>query len=86
MVHCLPGQNGIRIWNNHFWPTNDGEKWSGKKFILIFEIPPCEKPVSCFWPTDFLGKNYKFSNKNHLLPARRLGRKNINRPLLGQRW
>ena len=23
---------------NHFWPKNDGEKWSRKN---IFEIPPC---------------------------------------------
>ena len=26
----------------HFWPKNDGEKWSGKN---IFEIPPCAQYV-----------------------------------------
>ena len=27
----------------HFWPKNDGEKWSREN---IFEIPPCAKPFS----------------------------------------
>ena len=27
----------------HFWPKNDGEKWSRKN---IFEIPPCERLLS----------------------------------------
>ncbi len=26
---------------NHFWPKNDGEKWSRKN---IFEIPLCRSP------------------------------------------
>ena len=26
----------------HFWPNNDGEKWSRKN---IFEIPPCAQHV-----------------------------------------
>ena len=33
---CFPGQNGIWM-KQHFWPKNDGEKWSRKN---IFEIPP----------------------------------------------
>ena len=28
--HCLPGQNGIWVKCQHFWPKNDGEKWSRK--------------------------------------------------------
>ena len=35
---CLLGQNGIWSKFYHFWPKNDGEKWSRKFF---FEIPPC---------------------------------------------
>ena len=31
-------QNGICIQKYHFWPKNDGEKWSRK---IYFEIPPC---------------------------------------------
>ena len=35
-------QNGICIQKYHFWPKNDGEKWSGKNY---FKIPPCGKLV-----------------------------------------
>ena len=37
-IVSLPGQNGIWVQFLHFWPKNDGEKWSRKN---IFEIPPC---------------------------------------------
>ena len=36
--HCFPGQNGIWVKYWHFWPKNDGEKWSRKN---TFEIPTC---------------------------------------------
>ena len=34
--------NGICNQKYHFWPKNDGEKWSRK---IYFEIPPCGKIV-----------------------------------------
>ena len=40
--HCLPSQNGMGVKFQHFWPKNDGEKWSRKN---IFEIPPCAHHV-----------------------------------------
>ena len=40
--HCLPGQNGIWVKFQRFWPKNDDEKWSRKN---IFEIPPCAHHV-----------------------------------------
>ena len=39
---CVPGQNGIWVKFQYFWPKNDGEKWSRKN---IFEIPPCAHHV-----------------------------------------
>ena len=36
----LPGINGIWVKFSHFWPKNDGEKWSRKKY---FCNPPCTK-------------------------------------------
>ena len=52
----LPGQNGIRVKFYHFWPKNDGEKWSRKN---IFEIPPCAK---LFFLLHRNAQNCKFSN------------------------
>jgi hypothetical protein len=34
----VPGQNGIWVKFQQFWPKYDDEKWSKKN---IFEIPPC---------------------------------------------
>ena len=45
---------------HHFWPKNDGEKWSRKN---IFEIPPCTHHFLLNEKEDFDQKN-KFSNKN----------------------
>ena len=39
----LPRQNGIWVNFYHFWPINDGKKWSRKN---IFEIPPHAKQLS----------------------------------------
>ena len=38
----VPGQNGIRVKCQRFWPKNDDEKLSRKN---IFEIPPCAHHV-----------------------------------------
>ena len=34
----LPGQDGMWVKFYHFWPKNDGEKWSRKNILVI---PPC---------------------------------------------
>ena len=47
----------------HFWPKNDGEKWSR---INIFEIPPCAHHV--IFISEF-NQKYKFSNKNNMVSA-----------------
>ena len=41
-VHRFYPQNGISTLKYHFWPKNDGEKWSIK---IYFEFPPCGKMV-----------------------------------------
>ena len=30
--HCFPGQNGVWVKIQHFWPLNDSEKVSRKSF------------------------------------------------------
>ena len=44
----------------HFWPKNDGEKWSRK---IYFEIPPCGKTVIFVTEFEILCKTPK---KNEL--------------------
>ena len=41
-MHRFHPQNGICIQKYNFWPKNDGEKWSRKKY---FKIPPYRKMV-----------------------------------------
>ena len=44
-------KNGICSQKYHFWPKNEGEKWSGK---IYFEIPPCGKII--IFTTEFVIK------------------------------
>ena len=45
----------------HFWPKNDGEKWSRKN---IFEIPPCAHHVIFITEFVLLTKNTPFYEVN----------------------
>ena len=60
----------------HFWPKNDGEKWSRKN---ISEIPSCAKPFSenLFY---FIERR-SFGNKNDMVNAWRNFRNIFSRPL-----
>ena len=47
----------ICIQNYHFWPKNDGGKWSRK---IYFEIPPCGKIIIFITEFVILGTFMKY--------------------------
>ena len=57
LKRCLHDQNGICIWNYHFWRKNDGEKESR---IFCFDILSCGKKVIFVTEFVILGKNIPF--------------------------
>ena len=63
----LLAQNGIWVKFYHFGPKNNDEKCSR---IILFEIPPWGK-LFVFITGKVFAQNYKFSNKNNILPERR---------------
>ena len=64
----------------HFWPKNDGEKWSRKILFLNSSMRKANfGPIDLLQRTEDFLQNYKFSNKNDLDCAWRDFKRNLCR-------
>ena len=75
-IHRVYLKNGICIQKYHFWPKNDGEKWSRK---IYFEIPPCGKIVIFYYWICYFGHFYEV--RKNSLPHGGISKRFFSRPL-----